>query len=228
MKTHLPILRRCSALSSTRGGIRTEIMLALLLISILLVLAWLVFGHSSGQHTVFASTGPTITQLERLGEMVVLRIYVSDVLVADGEGYRGSWLIKGDAVLSIDLRAAQIIEKDDDAKHAKIVLPALKVIQPRLDHRRTMTWDIKKTTWIHLSGDPDKLRDSAMLQAQYLVESRAQSDEAVQEGRENAALIVKSMYRLLDWQIEVAWSDMPNAPPHTAKQGSTAEPGTAK
>jgi hypothetical protein len=54
------------------------------------------------------------------------------------------------------------------------------------------------------------------------------TEETEAGGRENAALIVESMYRLIDWQIEVAWSDMPNAPQHTVKQGSTAEPGTAK
>ena len=186
---------------------QTNLIVVLAIALALTVTIWLFFGNGTGQGTTVVSKGPTVAQLERLGELVALKVYVADVLVAEGEECRGSWLIKGDALISVDLKKATIANKDEKKRHATIILPPPKVLQPREDHEKTRAWDISKVTWISFRADPDKLRDSAMLQAQKLVESAAHLDEAMDAARENAALIVKNMYRLVEWDIDVTWSD---------------------
>lgn len=58
--------------------------------------------------TVVHSQGPTVERLERLSHLVTTRIHVVDVLVGIGEGCRGAWLIKGDALIAVKLGLAQI------------------------------------------------------------------------------------------------------------------------
>ena len=50
------------------------------------------------------SQGPTVERLARLMHLVTTRVYIADVLTAEGEGYRGAWLIKGDALIGVNLR----------------------------------------------------------------------------------------------------------------------------
>ena len=88
---------------------------------------------------VIHSEGPTVEKLERLSQLVTTRIQIADILVAEGNGCRGSWLIKDDALLSVNLGQASITDKHDDTKQATIILPEPQVLQPRVDHSRTRT-----------------------------------------------------------------------------------------
>jgi hypothetical protein len=66
------------------------------------------------------SQGPTIQGLERLAHLVTSRVSIADVLVGEGEGCRGAWLIRGDALLGVDLSRAQILDNDEEARRATI------------------------------------------------------------------------------------------------------------
>ena len=88
---------------------------------------------------IIRSQGPTIEKLERLSQLVTTRVQVADILVAEGQGCRGSWLIKGDALLSVNLGQAKITDKHEDTKQATIILPEPQVLPPRVDHSRTRT-----------------------------------------------------------------------------------------
>ena len=98
------------------------------------------------------SSGPTIEHLESLSELVCLKVHVSDVLVGENDTHRGAWLIKGDALLAIDLGQARIVESDRVLRRAKIRLPLPRVVSARVDHERTKTWSIEKTSWIPWKG----------------------------------------------------------------------------
>ena len=79
------------------------------------------------------SMAPTVIQLERLGELTTTRIHVTDVLWAESESHRGSWLICGDALLSCDVSKASILNVDQLAHTATIRLPPLRVISARVN-----------------------------------------------------------------------------------------------
>jgi Protein of unknown function (DUF4230) len=151
------------------------------------------------------STGPTVTHIESLGELVATSVSISDVLMAEGKGYRGSWLVRGDALISIDLTRARVAEVDRQSRTARVVLPSPHVLQARVDHERTKTWNVEKMTWIPWKGEPDALRDEAMLNAQRLVELAAGSDDHIRQAKASAAKVMSSLYRALDWNVKVEW-----------------------
>lgn len=153
-----------------------------------------------------SSLGPTVSQLERLSELVPIRIHVADVLVAEGEGYRGSWLIRGDAVLSCDVSRAKIVYIDPVARSATLRLPPLRVASARVDHERTKTWNVEKISWFPWSGgNQNALRDTAMYHAQRLVEESALSDRNVEPAKNQTVTLIQQMYEAVGWDVAVEW-----------------------
>jgi hypothetical protein len=126
----------------------TAVVLSTTLAGMLLIGSWgyVRYLTGSGPAIQVRDVGPTIERVQSLGHLAVLKISISDALIATSDSYRGSWLVKGDALLMIDLRYATIKDKNEKTKTATIVLPGLEVMQPRVDHSKTLTWDIKKTT----------------------------------------------------------------------------------
>ena len=74
-------------------------------------------------------------------------VFLAEML-AKGEGYRGSWLIKGDALLSCDVSQAKIVRVDTTARTATLRLPPLHVTSARVDHEKTRTWSVERNTWL--------------------------------------------------------------------------------
>src|SRR2546421_356422 len=101
-------------------GLICAFMLGVLFGAAALVMDWLTPGRP--QPTIAQSLGPTVQQLESIGQITSMRVHVVDVLQAEGEGYRGSWLIRGDALLACDMSKAQIVHRDDESKTAVIHL----------------------------------------------------------------------------------------------------------
>ena len=157
------------------------------------------------------SQGPTIQRLERLSRLVTSRVSVADVLVGDGEGSRGSWLIRGDALIGVDLSRAQIVDKDDDGRQAKVQLPLPEVMQARVDHQRTRTWQVSRMAWLPWNADQDRLRDAVMLQAQELVAHAAGSAESIQQAKTAAEAIITAFYGEVGWQVRVTWEGTASA-----------------
>ena len=156
------------------------------------------------------SQGPTIERLEQLSHIVTIRVYVADVLVGEGNGCRGAWLIRGDALIAVNLTHATINEKDEDNKRATIQLPKPQILQARVDHEKTRTWEVKTTTWIPWASDQDNLRDAVMLQAQQLVAHAAGSAENLSQAKLTAETVLRALYAEVGWQISVTWADLPS------------------
>jgi hypothetical protein len=119
------------------------------------------------RQTQIHSQGPTVERLERLSQFVTMRVYVADVLTPESQGYRGAWLIRGDALIGVDLSRALVTKKDKQTRQAVVLLPPPRVLLSRVDHDRTKTWEVRRTAWVPWSGDQDALRDSVMLHAQH-------------------------------------------------------------
>ena len=154
--------------------------------------------------TTWASR-PTVEQIQRLSLLVTTRVTISDVLTGEADGVRGVWLIKGDALLSIDLSDVDVQVVDRERRRAVIVLRPPGVLSARVDHEGSMTWDVQRTTWIPWRGDKDLLRDQAYYHAQRLVEYAASRPERIEEAKVHAALALIETYRPLDWAVEVRW-----------------------
>jgi len=189
-------------------------LLALLLLSITAVFAVVVALRASPSQKPNPqfTAGLTIEKLEELGALVTTRVHVADILAGDDGGHwKGAWLIKGDALLAVDMRQAVIEEQDDVTQRASIRLPPPRVLHPRVDHQKTLTYSVEKTTWIPAmflpTGQSDRLRDAAMQHAQSLVALAAGSDEHLAEARLKTATLIKSFYQLVGWDVEVRWAE---------------------
>ncbi|MFO0846894.1 MAG: hypothetical protein U0797_31770, partial [Gemmataceae bacterium] len=115
------------------------------------------------------STGPTQVQLQRLRQLVSARVHVADVLVGESRWLEGSWIVRGDALLAVDMSAAEVRDVDDGARTAVIMLPRPAVVSPRVNHAMSRQWDIKSRSWIPLAGqllgDRPALEQRAMAEA---------------------------------------------------------------
>ncbi len=161
---------------------------------------------------VTTSLGPTISQVERLGQLTVMRISVSDVLKMTGYNYKGAFLIKGDGLIAVDMRKLKLLDRNDDQKLVTIVLPEPEIVQPRVDHNKTMTYDVKGD-WFSVIpgwGNESKLRDAAMLEAQKLVEHAVNQPEYIKQAKNNAELMLQNMFGFTGWYITIKWeSELP-------------------
>lgn len=128
------------------------------------------------------------------------------MLWAEGEGYRGSWLVSGDALLACDVSKARIDHIDVAKRTATIRLPPLQVISARVNHEKTKTWSVEKTTWLPWKwGDRDVLTNAAMIHAEKLIENAAGADQHLVSAKAQAELLIKQLYEFIDWTIEVQW-----------------------
>jgi Protein of unknown function (DUF4230) len=160
---------------------------------------------------VVTSQGPTIERLERLSQLVTSRVYIADVLIGEGEGCRGAWLIRGDALIATNLNRAVIAETDESAKRATIRLPQPEVLQARVDHERTRTWEVSRMTWLPWNANQDRLRDEVMLQAQRLVAQAAGSKENIEQAKRAAEIIIGALYEHVGWEVHVVWQETSHA-----------------
>jgi hypothetical protein len=174
---------------------------------VLVGLGWWLGGRARQDAVHSWSAGPTVEHLESLAQLVTTRVQVSDVMTATDEGYLGSWLIRGDGLLSVDMRKAEVLELDRAARKARIRLPRPTVLSARVDHGRTKTWDVKHFSWFPWRGDADALRDQAMYHAQRLVEGAVGSKEYLDRAATTAESVVANMYRMVDWRVSIDWSD---------------------
>ena len=186
--------------------IGTIVAFGLVLSGIFGTTAYFVQRSSKAVPSQIRSLGPTISQLERMGELTSMRIHVADVLIADGDGHRGSWLIKGDAILACDVSRAKIVRIDSVNRTAIVCLPPPHVRSARLDHEKTKTWSVETTTWLPWSsGNQSTFRDAAMYHAQQLIEGAALSDRNVESARKQTETLIRQLYELVDWHVTVEW-----------------------
>ena len=161
---------------------------------------------------IINSQGPTVEKLQKLSHVLTLRVQIADVLIAEGQGCRGSWLIKGDALLAVNLSQAKITDKQEDARQATLILPEPQVFQPRVDHSRTRTWSVERVAWLPWHADQDALRDAVYAEAQKLVEHTATSAENIQTAKLTAETVLKGLYSEVGWNVAVKWgNDSPKA-----------------
>lgn len=168
-----------------------------------LIVAVFFLGRSSNPG--LGSSSPTITQIQELGELVVLRVSIADVMEDAGFDYKGVWIVRGDAQLAVNLEEAELKSADEATKKLVVLLPQPRVIQPRVDHDKSRVFDVTKTTWIPFVGDRDELTNQGWKKAQQVVESACSGDELVGQAKDQTEFVLANMYRMVGWDVEVEW-----------------------
>ena len=186
------------------------VLLGICLLALLAGIALFGFYHRfepPSQPVIVTSQGPTLTRLERLARLVASCAQIVDVLVGETDKCRGVWLIRGDALLAIDLDRAQITEKNEETRKATIRLPQPTILQPRVDHEHSRVFEIRSLTFIPWHSDQDRVRDAVYLQAQRLVSQAAGSRENVDAAKRAAEVIIGAFFEQFGWEVKVSWAD---------------------
>ena len=168
------------------------------------------YNRGKGAATQITDTGPSVIQLEKLTELATVKVHVADVLKAENTSWmgdiKGAWLIKGDALLSVDMKLAKVLRTDDATKTVTVLLPPPRVIQPRVDHRRTEAYDWQKG-WLRSSDVADAVWKEAMKHAQELVEQLAAEPDQIDLAREQTETALRQVYANVGWNLVVVWED---------------------
>ena len=197
-------------MARTRIGLGWAAIVVLVVLILASIAAAFLLGRSS--NTGPKSSSPTITEIQRLGELVVLRVNVADVLEDANKDFKGLWIVRGDALVAVDLRLAQLQSTDVKTKRLAVRLPQPKVTHPRVDHEKTRTYDIQKKTWWNPFVDgQEEFTDQAMRKAQSVVYNTSTGQDVMDQAREQTELMLNYMYRLVGWDVDVVWQSSSEA-----------------
>lgn len=154
--------------------------------------------------------GPTVTNLEKMGHLVSLRVNMGKVVPLDwtwGTGMLSQKLLyvaNGDALLVSDIRGVKVLEKDDVKRTAKIRLSCPTVLSPRLDHEKSYVYD--NSFWL-TDTKHNQMTAAAEEQAQREFAEAAASGDNVSSAKANARELMTKFWELIGWQVEVVFDD---------------------
>ena len=158
-------------------------------------------------------TGPTIEQIQQLSSLVTLRVDIADVQETTIKGHTGgskaALIIKGDVLLSVDLRAAKLQDLNAETRTALLTLPQPRVLSPRLDHEKTRllaVWDYGLWKIVPSDAGQASILNRAYADAQKVVKAAGDSDELRARAREHAEVILGSYFKAVGWQITIRWA----------------------
>lgn len=218
-KRHAVSVRRAA------GFVRLRALGGFLLVAALVVAGGMgyraLFVRDATPGIELVSTGPTVSQIEKLKELVTLRVHVADVLTGRDEKWYGNvesvHLIKGDALLSVDLSEAKVVSANAQRKEAVVCLPPPRVFEARVDHERSRRWSVRRGFLVIGTERADSITDAVYRQGQRLIESVASQEEWVDQARRQAEAAISQFYSALGWQVAVTWQDRaPTTAPETA------------
>jgi hypothetical protein len=162
---------------------------------------------------------PSIERMSELSQLLTLRIDVADVLVTRIEGITGgvqvAMLVKGDVALGIDLSQGRFDHVDHTHCTAVLILPPPQASCARVDHNRSRLFALTSDgLWLITPGTRDYLAvvDKAMSQAQDLIASAAQNNEADQRARGHAEILLTTFFHSIGWDVNIRWSDESSSP----------------
>jgi hypothetical protein len=137
-------------------------------------------------------------------------VRLADTLTVDArdgvDSVRAAWIVRGDALVGVDVAAAVIESIDAEARLATVSLPEPRAISPRIDHLGTSVFDMRTGM---LTGDRyvAGIQDRAMRLAQERIERQAAEPEHLELARERIESIVRGFYALAGWTVEIRWRD---------------------
>lgn len=181
--------------------------LAVVAIAILAVIAAQSLLARDPSDVVVKSSSPTITQLQELGELTVLRVNLTDVMENENKDYKGIYRIQGVGLISVDMALAELQSKNEETKSAVLRLPQPRVLEAKVDLSNAPEYDVSKKSWIPWTGDRSKFTNDSLAKAQEMVESACSGEETMAQARDSAEAQVANMYRFVGWSVEVVWKD---------------------
>jgi hypothetical protein len=151
---------------------------------------------------------PIIERVENIGKLAVLKVFVSDIVSTDDAGFlsgvEGIWIIKGDAILTVDFARIQVLAKDDTAKTVRLRLAPPQVELARVDHDRSGVYKLDKGVFTG-TKEAAKMTDHAFKAGQENVRELAGLKDNIEAAKRNAEELLKNHLRMVEWEATVEW-----------------------
>lgn len=177
-------------------------------------LAKLLIPHGA---TSISSVGLT-TKLEKMTDLVLLRVNVSDILqLVRTNGFwdnaEGLWIIKGDALISVDMSKLHVDHSDDVGRKVLITLPKPRVLSYRIEHAKSRCYQFKEGFFTPREIGFEA-HQQAMLEGQQLICFAAGQSENIELAQRRAEYLIHDLCDALLWSVQIHWTDgaMTNAP----------------
>jgi hypothetical protein len=180
---------------------------------ILGLVGWITWQLASRQRGVAGvSTGPTITQIRQLAELVTAKVTIADAKETSLSGYLGSvhaiLIVRGDALLGPDLSQAKIISSDPASQVMVIQLPRPHLISYRLDHSATRLVSLSHDgLWMIVPGDAGRtaVLNRAYGEAERAVAEAAVTPETINEAAEHSQNVLAAFFGTGGWKVQIRW-----------------------
>jgi hypothetical protein len=182
-----------------------------IILGLVIWITWQLASHQRSAASV--STGPTITQIRQLAELVTAKVTIADARETSLSGYLGSvhaiLIVRGDASLGPDLSGAKIISSDSASKVVVIELPRPHLISYRLDHSATRLVSLSHNgLWMIVLGDAGRtaVLNRAYGEAERAVADAAVTPETIYEAAEHAQNVLAVFFGTGGWTIQIQWA----------------------
>ena len=166
----------------------------------------------------FSHAGPTLESVRALSSLVTTKMTLADAIISQISGFTGSMsavlVIRGDALIGIDMQQARISDQDDSARSLVLILPQPAVIQARVDHQRTRVFALDRHGFwmlMRLDDVTRQLVDQGMREAQQTIEKAASEPANLARAREHAQQVLAAFASSAGWQLGIRWE----VPPET-------------
>lgn len=189
------------------------LLIAALFTSIGAAATYVAITPEDAEEKIVVESLPTVERVTEIGELCVVKLKLSDMLVAKSASLKASWFIAGDALISVDLREARIEHLDRDSKQISLQMPPLHVVSPRVDHSKTKSWDIESVCWhdgwftYDKQGKSHQLQQAAMREAQEMIDEVAQDPEFIDDARSSAEQLISALYKGTGYSVSFEWPD---------------------
>jgi hypothetical protein len=163
--------------------------------------------------------------LEKMGHLVSLKVNYSDVIEISRQNSFGipwtEWkfpigetkvlfVLKGDYLLSTDIRAAKYEQIDKAKRTVTLVLPAPTVTSPRVyqgeggSHFYSIS-PVGISQFLPGDGNRTKATNTVLQIAQSKVEAAGKNTDTIKAAKENAENVLKGLFNSVDWNLTVKW-----------------------
>ena len=184
------------------------IYLLLLLLALAIGITW--YRIQPNRRVFFNNCGPIIERLQHEMSLVTLRVPICDVVDSQLRSRWGttrvSLLVKGDVEIGVDCTNAKVHRLGSAEQSFTVYLPMPCVRRPRLDHERLVIHSIRRSWFAPPAAEAV---NSALKEAQRLIEHAAGADDLIDEARLRASHQVTQFFREIGCVASVIWLNDP-------------------
>jgi len=198
---------------SMAGGALTSLVGILASLIACLVLG-MALGAMLNRPAVRPPSPPSIQQIREVGLLSTLSVEVADVREVHIDGVTGSvrliLILRGDALLGVDLTKALVVSSDEGRKELVLQLPLPSVITCRLDTQSSSVYRLDHTgLWAMHPQDEltTRLINNALSDAQQAVQHAAEREDLLDLSRRQTQVVIGRYVHAIGWNAQIRWQE---------------------